>query len=72
MWAVSGASRVRTITGQTSNGRAAVYSFPSSSVMVAVRTYAEIIFPSAGNYTVTASVTDHLGRTFTANAAISV
>jgi len=32
----------------------------------------EIIFPSAGNYTVTASVTDHLGRTFTANAAISV
>lgn len=32
----------------------------------------EITFPSAGNYTVTASVTDHLGRTFTANAAISV
>ena len=32
----------------------------------------EITFPSAGNYTVTASVTDHLGRTFSANAAISV
>ncbi len=32
----------------------------------------KITFPSAGNYTVTASVTDHLGRTFTANAAISV
>ena len=37
-WAVSGASRVRTITGQTSNGRSAVYSFPSSSVTVTVRT----------------------------------
>ena len=32
----------------------------------------EITFPSAGNYTVTASVTDHLGRTFSASAAISV
>lgn len=32
----------------------------------------EIAFPSAGNYTITASVTDHLGRTFSANAAIGV
>ena len=32
----------------------------------------EITFPSAGNYTVTASVTDHLGRTFSASAAIAV
>ena len=32
----------------------------------------EIAFPSAGSYTVTASVTDDLGRTFTASAAISV
>ena len=32
----------------------------------------EITFPSAGNYTVTASVTDHLGRTFSASATISV
>ena len=32
----------------------------------------EITFPSAGNYTVTASVKDHLGRTFTTSAAISV
>ena len=38
MWAVSGASSVRTITGQTSSDRSAVYSFPSSSVTVAVRT----------------------------------
>ena len=32
----------------------------------------EITFPSAGNYTVTASVTDDLGRTFTASATIAV
>uniref|UniRef100_UPI0025D9B8E3 S-layer homology domain-containing protein n=2 Tax=uncultured Oscillibacter sp. TaxID=876091 RepID=UPI0025D9B8E3 len=32
----------------------------------------EITFPSAGNYTATASVTDHLGRTFSASATISV
>ncbi|WP_300447420.1 S-layer homology domain-containing protein [uncultured Oscillibacter sp.] len=32
----------------------------------------EITFPAAGNYTVSASVTDYLGRTFIASAAISV
>lgn len=32
----------------------------------------EIAFPSAGSYTITASVTDNLGRTFSASAAISV
>ena len=32
----------------------------------------EIAFPSAGSYTVTASVTDHLGRTFSASATIAV
>ena len=32
----------------------------------------EIIFPSAGNYTVTASVTDHLGRMFSTSATIAV
>lgn len=32
----------------------------------------EITFPSAGNYTVTASVMDHLGRTFTVSGTISV
>lgn len=32
----------------------------------------EITFPSAGNYTVTASVTDDLGRTFSASGTISV
>ena len=32
----------------------------------------EIAFPSAGSYTVTASVTDELGRTFSASHAISV
>ena len=32
----------------------------------------EIAFPSVGNYTVTASVTDHLGRTFSASATIAV
>ena len=31
----------------------------------------EIAFPSAGNYTVTASVTNDLGRTFTASTTIS-
>ena len=32
----------------------------------------EIAFPSAGNYTVTASVTDALGRTFSASETVSV
>ena len=32
----------------------------------------EIAFPSAGSYSVTASVTDDLGRTFTTNATIAV
>ena len=32
----------------------------------------EIAFPSAGSYTVTASVTDHLDRTFSASATIAV